>query len=52
MHAAIADAAHNGFITGMLRLMNDVRAQAEWGLLKRRSATPERRLAYQREHRA
>jgi DNA-binding FadR family transcriptional regulator len=52
LHAAIAEASHNGFITGMLRLMNDVRAQAEWGLLKRRSATPERRLDYQREHRA
>ena len=52
LHAAIADAAHNGFITGVLRLMNDVRSQAEWGQLKRRSATPERRVDYQREHRA
>lgn len=31
--------------------MNEVRAQGEWGMLKRRSATPERRLDYQREHR-
>ena len=52
LHEAIADAAHNGFITGMLRLMNDVRSQSEWGVLKRRSATPERRLEYQHEHRA
>ena len=32
--------------------MNLVRAQGEWGALKRRSATPERRRAYEREHRA
>lgn len=52
LHEAIADAAHNRFISQVFRLMNQVRAQAEWGVLKRRSATPERRLAYQREHRA
>ena len=32
--------------------MNQVRAQGEWGVLKRRSASPERRAAYQQEHRA
>jgi DNA-binding FadR family transcriptional regulator len=52
LHEAIAEASHNGFITGVFRLMNEVRGQSEWGLLKRRSATPERRLEYQREHRA
>jgi DNA-binding FadR family transcriptional regulator len=52
LHAAIAAAAHNGFIAGVFRLMNEVRAQGEWGVLKRRSATPERRLEYQQEHRA
>ena len=52
LHEAIAEAAHNGFISGMFRLMNEVRAQSEWGVLKRRSATPERRLEYQHEHRA
>ena len=52
LHAAIADAAHNGLISSVLWLMNEVRAQGEWGLLKRRSATPERRLAYQQQHRA
>jgi DNA-binding FadR family transcriptional regulator len=52
LHEAIAEAAHNNFISGIFRLMNDVRSQAEWGVLKRRSATPERRLEYQREHRA
>ena len=31
--------------------MNGARDQAEWGMLKRRSATPARRLEYQQEHR-
>ena len=52
LHEAIAEAAHNGFITGVFRLMSEVRSQGEWGVLKRRSATPERRLEYQQEHRA
>jgi DNA-binding FadR family transcriptional regulator len=52
LHEAIADAAHNGFITGVFKLMSEVRQQGEWGMLKRRSATPERRLEYQQEHRA
>jgi DNA-binding FadR family transcriptional regulator len=52
LHEAIAEAAHNGFITGIFKLMSEVRAQNEWGILKRRSATPERRLEYQQEHRA
>ena len=52
LHEAIAEAAHNGFITGVFRLMSQARAHGEWGVLKRHSATPERRLEYQREHRA
>ena len=52
LHEAIADAAHNSFISKVFRLMNQVRAQSEWGVLKRRSATPERRIEYQHEHRA
>ncbi|MES2959988.1 MAG: FCD domain-containing protein [Pseudomonadota bacterium] len=52
LHEAIADAAHNGFIAGVFRLMSQARAHGEWGVLKRRSATPERRLEYQQEHRA
>lgn len=51
LHEAIADAAHNTFISSVFRLMNQVRAQGEWGALKRRSATPQRRLEYQRQHR-
>ncbi|MEQ1684724.1 MAG: FCD domain-containing protein [Burkholderiaceae bacterium] len=52
LHEAIADAAHNSFISKVFRLMNQVRAQGEWGALKRQSASPERRLEYQQEHRA
>lgn len=52
LHEVIADAAHNSFISKVFRLMNEVRAQGEWGALKRVSATPDRRLAYQHEHRA
>jgi DNA-binding FadR family transcriptional regulator len=52
LHEAIAEAAHNGFISGIFKLMSEVRSNNEWGALKRRSATPERRLEYQQEHRA
>jgi DNA-binding FadR family transcriptional regulator len=52
LHEVIADAAHNAFIAGVFRLMNHARSEAEWGMLKRGSATPERRLEYQQEHRA
>lgn len=52
LHEAIAQATHNGFLIGVFRLMNEVRSQGEWGLLKRRSASAERREAYQQEHRA
>ena len=51
-HEVIAQAAHNGFIAQLFRLMNQARTQGEWGMLKKRSLTPERRLAYQAEHRA
>lgn len=52
LHEVIAEAAHNSFISTVFRLMNQARAQGEWGMLKRKSVTPERRVAYQREHRA
>lgn len=52
LHEAIAAAAHNSFIGSVFRSMNQARSQGEWGMLKRRSATPERRLEYQQEHRA
>lgn len=51
-HEVIARAAHNSFVAKLFKLMNQARAQGEWGMLKKRSLTPERRLAYQSEHRA
>lgn len=50
-HDAIAQAAHNSIVSGLFRLMNDARSHGEWGMLKERSLTDERRLTYQREHR-
>ncbi len=51
LHEAIAEAAHNTFISNVFHLMNQARSQGEWGMLKRKSVTPERRAAYQQEHR-
>ncbi|MFZ2293399.1 MAG: FCD domain-containing protein [Polaromonas sp.] len=51
LHEVIADAAHNSFVSSVFKLMNQVRAQGEWGILKKRSLTPERRVSYQNEHR-
>lgn len=51
LHEVIARAAHNSFVTSVFRLMNQVRDQGEWGMLKKRSVTPQRRLQYQDEHR-
>ena len=51
-HRAVAAATHNGFITRVFALISSARDAAEWGVLKQRSASPERRSAYAREHRA
>jgi DNA-binding FadR family transcriptional regulator len=51
LHEAIAGAAHNAFISNVFRVMNEARAQGEWGMLKRLSASAERRVDYQHEHR-
>jgi GntR family uxuAB operon transcriptional repressor len=47
LHQAIADAAHNSFVGNVFSLMKTVRAQGDWGQLKKKRVTPERRLAYQ-----
>jgi DNA-binding FadR family transcriptional regulator len=51
LHETIAAAAHNSFVANVFRMMNEVRNQGEWGLLKKRSVTRERRIQYQAEHR-
>lgn len=52
LHQAIADATHNTFIKEVFQLMNKVREQGDWGSLKMKSLTPQRRQAYEQEHRA
>lgn len=51
LHQAMAGASHNRFVARILDLVTAVREQAEWGKLKDRIVTPERRLKYQEEHR-
>ncbi len=51
LHEALATATHNRFVIRVLDMMTAVRQQAEWGKLKDRIVTPERRLLYQGEHR-
>lgn len=52
LHKALAYATHNSFFVQVLSLTNQVRAQGEWGRLKRNSLTPENRRCYERQHRA
>ena len=52
LHRSLAEATHNSIVLTVFNLMSEEREHAEWGQLKRQSLTPERRLAYQHEHRA
>jgi DNA-binding FadR family transcriptional regulator len=51
LHEALAEATHNRFVTRVLDMVTVVRQQSEWGKLKDRIVTPERRIRYQQEHR-
>lgn len=51
LHECIAKATRNAFFVSVFQLMTLVRERGEWGLLKQRSITPERRKRYEREHR-
>ena len=51
LHEAIVAATHNQFLIGIYERVALLRRRAEWGKLKERSMTLQRRLAYQREHR-
>jgi DNA-binding FadR family transcriptional regulator len=51
LHQSIADATHNRLITEMFATITRARDQADWGEMKRRSLTPERRARYEEEHR-
>jgi len=52
LHQAMANASHNRFMVRLLEIVTAVRQQSEWGKLKDRIVTAERRLIYQQEHRA
>lgn len=51
LHEAMARATHNRFVIRILAIVTAIRQQSEWGKLKDRIVTPERRLKYQAEHR-
>ncbi|OGA50464.1 MAG: hypothetical protein A3F74_03390 [Betaproteobacteria bacterium RIFCSPLOWO2_12_FULL_62_58] len=51
LHQTLATATHNRFVIRVLDMVTAVRQQAEWGKLKDRIVTPERRIKYQEEHR-
>jgi DNA-binding FadR family transcriptional regulator len=50
-HQALADATHNRLMVEVYRTITTARELAEWGELKRKSITPERRATYEHEHR-
>ena len=52
LHQALATATHNRFVIRVLDMVAAVRRQSEWGKLKDRIVTLERRVRYQEEHRA
>jgi len=51
LHQSIAAATHNRLIQSIFTAITRAREQANWGELKRRSLTQERRARYQEEHR-
>lgn len=51
LHQALAVATHNRFVIRVLDMVTAIRQQSEWGKLKDRIVTPERRIKYQQEHR-
>lgn len=50
LHQAIAAATHNRLVVAVFDLFTLVRQQAEWGKLKDRIVTPQRRIEYQQQH--
>jgi len=50
LHQRIAAATHNRLIQSIFAAITRTREQANWGELKQRSLTHERRLRYQEEH--
>jgi GntR family transcriptional regulator, uxu operon transcriptional repressor len=51
LHQGIADATHNRLVVEIFATITRARDHADWGEMKRRSLTPERRARYEIEHR-
>jgi len=51
LHQAFAESTHNSFFLKILELMTQVREEGEWGRLKKKSLTAERRSQYETQHR-
>ncbi len=49
-HRAIARASKNQYLIGIIEGMHRIRRSDEWGALRRRGLTDDRRRAYQKEH--
>lgn len=49
-HRAIARASKNQYLIGIVERMHRIRRSDEWGALRRRGLTDDRRRAYQAEH--
>lgn len=52
LHKALAVATHNAMFVHILALSKRVRDQGEWGRLKAKSLTAQRRAEYEQQHRA
>jgi DNA-binding FadR family transcriptional regulator len=52
LHLEILKAARNQLLIDIYDALNGVRRQAQWGKLKERTLTPERRVLYEKQHRA
>jgi DNA-binding FadR family transcriptional regulator len=51
LHYAFALATHNRVFIEVIGYINKVKAQGQWGSLRRNSLTPENRAIYEKEHR-
>jgi len=51
LHEHLALATHNALFVSVFRLLAEVRNSGEWGFLKKKIVTPERRTLYEAEHR-
>ncbi|WP_299453197.1 FCD domain-containing protein [uncultured Pigmentiphaga sp.] len=51
LHERLAQATHNAVLISAFKMLSTFRSSAEWGFLKKKMVTPERRKEYEAEHR-